>query len=74
MDWDGNQKEIRDMLVRVEDTVKAMVYEADPEAREEMSAHAVRNIGAVLAKTENMTRWLKGFEQEGNDAGSRGTD
>ena len=47
------------MLSRAEALTGEMTFEADPEVREGLSLHIIRDIVDVLAKTENMTRWLK---------------
>ncbi len=59
MDWDGNQEEIRKILGRAEALTGEMAYEEDMEERIALSLHIIRDIVDVLAKTENMTRWLK---------------
>lgn len=52
------------MCDRAEALVGEMVYEDDPEERYALSTHIIRDIVDVLAKTENMTRFLKSYEKE----------
>ena len=63
MDWDGNQEEIRKRLDRAEALTSEMAYEENVETRIGLSMQIIRDIVDVLAKTENMTRWLKGYEE-----------
>ena len=57
------------MLSRAETMANEMVDENDIEARGRLWEKVSRELFDVLTKTENMTRWLKGYEKEVEEDG-----
>lgn len=52
------------MLSRAETLANEMVDENDIDAKGRLWEQVSRELFDVLTKTENMTRWLKGYEKE----------